>query len=351
MSLRSVCLLSILGVLLPGVAWSQPPERAPWSVAASLARSGGQAPSRSTPNDKRLTVPLFGDQFQFGFNFQAGFNFQGGFQSGSNFQGGFQSGTSFQGGFQGGAPVAVARGSFKVGENGNPRPQDRVSISYNYYGNVLNRALEVHRETISVEKTFLDQKASVELRLPFIQNRASTGESESEIADPTLVLKYAFINRSDRVVSTGIAVTVPTSNIPTVIILRPDGVDEVHPTLLQPFVGYAGRINDFFVHGFSSIMVPTDSRDGTLLFNDVGVGYWLKEGDGRLRGVVPTLEIHINTPLTNRGFPGFADSVNVTAGSSFFLGDRLRLGAGVGRRAMGPQLFSYEALASLGWGF
>ena len=221
-----------------GVAWSQEPERTPWNVAASLARSGGQVSRSSPSNDKRLTVPLFGDLLEFGVNFQGGFqsgtSFQGGFQSGTTFQGGFQGGISFQGGFQGGAPVAVARGSFKIGENGSPRPQDRVSISYNYYGNVLNQEIQVHRETISVEKTFLDQKASVELRLPFIQNRASTGESESEIADPTLVLKYAFINRSNRVVSTGLAVTVPTSNIPTVVIVRTDGVDEVHPHSCNP---------------------------------------------------------------------------------------------------------------------
>ena len=316
---------------------------------------------------------MFGDQFQFGFNFSGGCSsFQGGtqgvgfqgFQTGGcgavqlgvGFQGGsqqFGSCTSAQGSFScRGAPIAVARGSFKVGENATPRPQDRVSTNYNYYSNVLG-ALQVHRETIGIEKTFLDKRASLEVRLPFIQNRADSGESESDVADPTAIFKYALINNGDGVLSGGLAITVPTSNIPTVLAVRPDGgIDEVHPALLQPFVGYSWPKRDFFVQGFFSVMVPTDSRDGTLMFNDIGIGYWLRRREsGWLRAIVPIFEAHINTPLSNRGFPGFADTLNLTAGSHFFLGDRSRLGIAAGRKAQGPTLFSFETLANASWRF
>src|SRR4029079_10622047 len=103
-------------------------------------------------------------------------------------------------------------------------------------------ALGVHRETIGVEKTFLGGDASVQLRLPFIQNDAGSGVSESEVGDLTAVLKYAFVNEPDRVLTGGPAVTRPPSDIPTVLIVHPDHVDEVHPTLIQPFVGYLWSI-------------------------------------------------------------------------------------------------------------
>jgi hypothetical protein len=317
---------------------------------------------------------MFGDQLQFGFQlggcgagqfggqfgqFGGGggqFGCGGGGSGGSGQFGQFGGGggqfgcTGFNFGCRG-APIAVARGAFKVGENGTPRPQDRVSMTYNYYSNVL-RALQVHRETVDVEKTFLDNRASIEVRLPFIQNRGDLGESESEVADPTAIFKYALVNRTG-ILSGGLAVTIPTSNIPTVLAVRQDGsFEKVHPTLIQPFVGYEYPVKDFFVQGFSSFMVPTDSRDGTLMFNDIGIGYWIRRREtGRLRGIVPTFETHINTPLTNRGFPGFADTVNLTAGSHFFLGDRWRFGVAAGRKVQGPTLFSYEALGNLSWSF
>jgi hypothetical protein len=247
--------------------------------------------------------------------------------------------------------VAVARGAFKIAENESPRPQDRIFATYNYYDQVLGGPLQVHREMVGIEKTFLGGNASVELRLPFIQNHASGAGTESEIADLTAIVKYALINEPDRVLSGGIAVTAPTSGIPTVLIFRSTGIEEVHPTLLQPFVGYLWGANDFFIHGFSSIMVPTDARDGTWLFNDIGIGYWLWRGEGLVSAVVPTFETHVNTPLNHRGAPGFLDSVDLTAGSYFYLGKQLTLGTAVGTPVTGPKLFSFEALVNLNWRF
>jgi hypothetical protein len=392
MSSKSIALWAVCGVLLAGGQLrAEDVERSPWNFAPVSTVS--DAPTRNLP-----TPPMFGDQFQFGFNlqggFQGGFNFGGGFQGGFNLQGGFNQGgfnlqggfnqgglqtglqTGFQGGFnlqgglnlggfQGGfnlqtgsgfnigfgAPVAVARGAFKIAENESPRPQDRFFATYNYYDQVLNASLQVHREMVGVEKTFLGGNASVELRLPFIQSHASGAGTESEIADMTAIVKYAFINEPDRVLSAGLAVTAPTSGIPTVLILRPTGFEAIHPTLLQPFVGYIWGVNDFFIQGFSSVMAPTDSRDGTWMFNDVGIGYWLWRGEGRLKAIVPTFETHVNTPFNHRGAPGFGDSVDLTAGSYFYLGQRLTVGMALGTPVTGPKLFDFEALVNLNWRF
>ena len=39
-------------------------------------------------------------------------------------------------------------------------------------------------------------------------------------------------------------------------------------------------------HGFSSLLVPSDGRDVTVWFNDIGVGYWVyRDNDGFINGV------------------------------------------------------------------
>jgi hypothetical protein len=333
-------------------------QAAPWDFApTATACSECAAPCRKAP-------PMFGDQFQFGFNFNGGFNFGGGFQGGfqggggggfqlgGGFQGGgggFQVGGGFQGGF--GAPVAVARGAFKIAENGVARPEDRVFGTYNYYDNVL-KTLNVHRQMVGFEKTFFDGAASLEMRLPFIQNDVqNSSDREDDIADLSFILKYAIVDQPDRVLSVGVATTAPTGPVPTVLIVRPEGFDRVHPWQIQPFIGYYRSFGNWYVQGFTSAMIPTDSRDAPWLFNDVGVGYFLYEGSGMLRSIVPTVEAHVNTPLDNRGDVGFADSIDLTAGSYFQFGERMTLGLAAGTPVTGPKLFSFEAIASLNWRF
>jgi hypothetical protein len=358
------------------------PTPAPWDYAPAASATQVCCDPCSAP---KPVPPMFGDQFQFGFNFGGGFQAGGGFNLGGQFGGGAQFGGGLQfgqfggglqlggqfggqfgqfggqfgqlgggfnlGGAQFGAPVAVARGAFKIGENGVARPQDRVFATYNYYNNVLG-ALDVHREMGGIEKTFAGGDASIEVRLPFVQNHVQNdGGQEDDIADLTFILKYALVNRADSVLSVGLATTAPTGPVPSMLILRPDGFERVHPWQLQPFVGYYQAFGDWYVQGFSSAMIPTDERDAVWLFNDVGLGYRLFEGGGLIRAVIPTVEAHVNTPLSNRGDIGFSDSVNVTAGTYFLLGERLTLGTAAGTPVTGPRLFDFEAIFSLNWRF
>src|SRR5262245_15021068 len=47
----------------------------------------------------------------------------------------------------------VARGTFKIGENESPRPENRIWINYNYFNNIGNfNGTDLHRETIGFEK-------------------------------------------------------------------------------------------------------------------------------------------------------------------------------------------------------
>ncbi len=277
-------------------------------------------------------------------------------------------------------PVAN-QGAFKAAENASPRPQDRVFAFYNFYGDIRGPAgaynapsttvttgtsglfntsttttipgapfVNLHRETFGFEKTFLDGNASIEFRLPVSQqgDGGVNGFGYSNVGDLTIITKYAVINDlvSGNVLSGGLSITAPTGP-------RFDTTDgPIRSTLLQPWLGYIYNRDRFFLHAFHSIVVPTDSRDVTLLFNDVGVSAWLYISDnpGRLLSfVVPTFEAHITTPLNHRGgFDGtnpivVPDVVVLTGGVHLGLFRRATLTFGAGVPVTGPSPYSIEA--------
>ena len=278
-------------------------------------------------------------------------------------------------------------GAFKVAENASPRPIDRIFFTYNFYSDIRSpngenapttttqtttvqqplrttvttvttvlpgaANADLHRETFGFEKTFLDGRASVELRVPMIQQRSSLDAFRADhIGDLTVVGKYAFIldPLTGDVLSAGLAVTAPTGpSIETI-------AGPVRSTLLQPWFGYIYNLDRLYLHAFHSAVLPTDQRDVTLLFNDVGVGYWLFRGDGDrpLRFVVPTFEAHVTTPLSNRGANEsiFApDQVVLTGGVHIGVFRGAMLSFGVGTPVTGPRTFEVEGFGQLNFRF
>jgi hypothetical protein len=268
------------------------------------------------------------------------------------------SGTAFQP-VQVRVPVA-SRGAFKIADNENARPADRVYFGYNFYSDVNRRInsplvpnADVHRETLGFEKAFLDGGASFGLRLPYNQLSGDTAFEDAHIGDLSAIVKYAFVNdrRTGNVLSGGLVVTAPTGEDFPIA-----GQSPLHSTILQPFLGYVYNFDNFYLQGFSSLAVPTDARDVTFFFNDVAFGYWLVRNDGRdgRTGIVPTLELHVNTPLNHRGALvtpiGFSDQVNVTGGVHFLL-PRVIIGAAVGTPLVGPKPYDVEAICTLNYRF
>jgi hypothetical protein len=138
----------------------------------------------------------------------------------------------------------------------------------------------------------------------------------------------------------GLVVTAPTGPaIPTV-------VGDIHSTLFQPWVGGLVSAGDFFAMGFSSLVIPTDGRDVTLLFNDVGVGVLAyRSPDGAW--VAPTAEVHVTTPLNHRNGHGVVtvpDLVVLTEGVQVGLGGGSSLAVGVAVPVTGPRPFDWEAV-------
>jgi hypothetical protein len=262
-----------------------------------------------------------------------------------------------------------ARG-FKISENQSPRPQDRVFASFSYYADIngaVNRALggfitnmTVYRELFGVEKTFLDGDASLGLRMPVdtLVVRSpfqGIGGTSTAVGNVTVFGKYILWadDETNSLISGGMSITSPTgparfADSPAAFPLR--------DVQLQPFLGYIFNLGDFFIQGFTAIDVPTDDRDVTLYYNDFGLGYYLFRSDeptSFVNAVVPTFEVHVNTPLNHRGALnpndpfGSADIVNLTYGANVLMGGRALLSVGVVTPVTGPRPFDYEFLALL----
>lgn len=272
---------------------------------------------------------------------------------------------------RGGTALPSVRG-FKISENENPRPQDRIYFGFNYFDSInesINQRLgseihdvRVYREIFGFEKTFLDGDASVGLRLPlntlnFASEIEGLGGADTALGDLTAIFKYALINdrTTGNALPIGLAVTAPTgaSHLGGTPLFT-----GYHSTVLQPFTGYVYNLTDrLYSMGFSALDIPMDSRDVTYMTNDISVGYYLfraQPGEDRLvTGVVPTFEVHVTTPLNHRGAfvtddpMGAPDVVAFTAGTTFVFGQRSTLAIGYGTPVTGPRPYSYEILAQL----
>jgi hypothetical protein len=264
--------------------------------------------------------------------------------------------------------IRVPAGSrqFKIADNESPAPQDRVFFTFNYFddfGGAVNRRFGVDsdyreaRGVVGFERTVLCGDGSIGMRVPFHRLDGSSDVltlDNTDFGDVSIILKYAAYRDlcTGDTISLGLAVTTPTG----------DGQNNLfHGVVLQPYVGYLWNWGNWYVHGFSSIDAPAESGDATLLFNDMGVGYQLYEADetcdGLITGLIPTFEVHVNTPLNHRGAldandpAGTSDTVNLTLGTIVELRRRARLAVGAIVPVTGPRPFDFEVAATLNWYF
>jgi hypothetical protein len=261
-------------------------------------------------------------------------------------------------------PSPSAAGGIKPGENESPRPIDRFFYQYTFYGNVDVRTpqapdappLQLNRHIIGFEKTFLDGDASIGLRLPFLSYGGDIGYEARVLADMTIVTKYAFVNNREtqNVGSGGLLITVPSGGTATFFDgltgLRDQVQERFFAVFLTPWAGYVYNFSDrLYFHGFHSITIPTDSRETFFISNDVAFGYWLRRDATEMivRSIVPTFEVHVNTPLNNRGpdpmRAELSDTLTLTCGCYFILSHGI-LGGAVGIPVIGEA--GIEALAT-----
>jgi hypothetical protein len=266
--------------------------------------------------------------------------------------------------------VASVRG-LKIAENQSPAPQDRVFYSFNYFAEVnqhLNQRFEssvdglrVYREIFGFEKTFHDGDASFGMRMPIntvSANSTITGKfaklagTSTAVGDLSFFAKYVFLRdpATGSLLTGGLAVSTDNGPHQFAGAKYLAGLDS---TSIQPFVGYIWRRDRFYLHGFTAIDTPASLRIATMVYNDVGMGYFVYKGtdeDDWLTAVAPTFEVHVNSPLThgdwtNRNDPGGVPNVvNLTYGINFEFSRRSILTLGLVTPVTGPRPFDFEAL-------
>jgi hypothetical protein len=257
--------------------------------------------------------------------------------------------------------------SFKFADNQTPMPVDRLTYSFNFF-DYVNQAvnsqlgvplhrIQAYRSVFGFEKTFLDQRASFGMRLPLNTLTADSpipnlGRTSTAVGDLTAYFKYAlWIDRPrGRVVSAGLAVTMPTGpgTFGGANYLR-----GLHYTGIQPYIGEQWTWRDWYLINFSSIDISTNSRDVTIFYKDIAIGYFLyRNGNpsGWIRSVAPTFETHINTPFNHnhpfsrRDLAATCEVVDLTEGLNVFLRGNSVLSFGIVEPVTGPRPFSLEAL-------
>jgi hypothetical protein len=256
---------------------------------------------------------------------------------------------------------------YKMADNQSPRPQDRIFAAFNFFDDLRQpggsdlRQVKVYREFFGLEKTFFDQSASIGLRMPLntitaLSDVPGRGGTSTAVGDLTVFAKGILLEdtSSGSLFSGGLAVTPPTGPSSFAGARFAKGIPT---TSLQPFVGYIVNFDDWFIQGFSGPNLPTDRRVTTMFYNDIGAGYYLyraADPDAFFAAVVPTFEVHVNTPLNHRTTPrmtGTPDAVDLTFGTSVLMGRRTSLSAGLIDPVTGPRPFRLEAVLQLNYFF
>jgi hypothetical protein len=273
----------------------------------------------------------------------------------------------------------------KIAEGESPRPLDRVFYKFNYFHNLepshFSRDftepihnVDLFRNVFGFEKTFLDGRMSVGLRVPvntfdadpkeFVVMPAGTrtvvgpgGPSihDTEFGDLSVIIKAIVCEdcATGSLVSAGAVVSFPTADF--------NRFDPGYSTrlLFQPFAGFILNRGDWFFQGFTSVTLPVTSTQEVVWFNDLGVGYYVYRnaaGSGWLAAVAPTLEMHVSTPLRRVESDSdidrrLNDVVDFTLGTTFLFTHRTTLGVGLVAPVTGPRPFDVEALAQLNYRF
>lgn len=221
------------------------------------------------------------------------------------------------------SPGTGAIGRMKIAENTSPLPRDRVFFNYSFFENVplVVGGTNVQRFTPGIEKTFFDRRASIEFKTPM----ALTLGSDQDLAFPAVVdhfefgnvqatLKFVLSESTNSAFTGGFAVNVPTADDSrqlkngTATIVKNEAVH-----LMPYFGGIYAPDNGFFVQGFVQVDLDLNGnpvylagnergiyQDQTLLFLDLGMGYWMYQeevGWYGITGIAPTVELHYNRTL------------------------------------------------------
>ena len=189
----------------------------------------------------------------------------------------------------------------------------------------------VYRYIFGFEKTFDNGNASIGVRLPLDQLTANTrvparfkqiGGTSTALDDMNIFSKFILRQnpQTGSLISVGLSIT-PTTGGGNFAGAK--FIQYINTTEIQPFVAYIWNRGNFYIQGFSAFEFPVNQNQVTEMYNDIGMGYFVYRANDPcqlITAVVPTFEVHVNSPLNHRGFDnpnelsGTPDVVNLTYG-------------------------------------
>lgn len=252
-------------------------------------------------------------------------------------------------------PSAGGSRRVKIAENNKAMPDNRLIFSFNHFENALQfsetplfnptatnaRQFPIDRYTIGIEKMFLDDRWSCEVRMPFQSSfgfqTADIGGAGGQIGNLAVILKRLMYVDEDLAIVAGMGIDMPTGSDFTLtdgavgqpaplnqIIFRNDSLH------LLPYAGFLwGGDRSYFVNAFlqvdlaangnrvdvGQVGAPTTTlgryTEQNLLFADLGTGYWLYRdpfSESRLTSLAAILELHYTSSMQD------ADTVAGIAG-------------------------------------
>ncbi len=296
-----------------------------------------------------------------------------------------------------GATIAVAGGDrrFKISDNSSPFPRNRIFFNYHHFHNALtdvnltNQNLD--RYTFGLERTFLDELASVELRIPFagglasVQDTNSTNTTNTTFGNMSLTVKGLLAANDTSALSLGLSMGFPTGSNALIKANDENKIEFINDSFyLQPFLGYFRQTDERVFHqAFLQFDFDTSGselrhyyNDGTdydasqvysqtLMYVDYQLGWWCYQANRdkgiqksnpfqQIQAIAPIIELHYTTTLEDldSGEQGTStivqnarrDILNLTGGLFFQLSDTgsLKLSAAAPLRSGLDKLFDAE---------
>jgi hypothetical protein len=250
-------------------------------------------------------------------------------------------------------------GRYKCADNTGPVPTNRVSFAYKHFHNALQSHIiedagpityangQIDSYTLGVERTIFQDRASLEIRVPFyagsVRQADSTGALSSSMTAPmfgnlSFIYKQLFYRDSTLALGGGLGIDIPTADDTQGRALDAQNVFySSKQTYIAPFVAFLSVPNDTwwvqgvvqfsFVTGSNELFSPVEQTGGTgdttifyqeqdLVFTTLNVGRWIYKEPSRsfLPGIAAIAELNWTATLDNTEVVAFdaGGGLNIT---------------------------------------
>lgn len=231
-------------------------------------------------------------------------------------------------------PLGGASRRVKIADNNKALPMNRCYFTYQHFNNALETTAapgtpsfaSVDRYTIGLEKTFFDDRWSVDVRMPFAggfqTDVPAYAVDGGDIGNLAVLLKRILVAGPCGSVAVGMGIDMPTGSDLHGRIGTSDLLIENNAVFLSPYVGFLWVPNQrLFYQGFLQVDVATNGdrlritengqqgvttspqriTEQSLMYVDLSAGYWLYRDQcaRRVTGLASIAEVHYTGTLND----------------------------------------------------